>query len=433
MRILVNFLPVWRGGGAQNVMNLWRMVGEAGCGHEWLAVARPELPLGDGGSEPWRELRRVEVGSFGRRLWLENVWVPALAGWWGADVVFTPMGAGPLRGPVPTVIGWHDSYVAYPESPMWKRCPVRFRVVAALRARYARVAARRALRICVQTDIMARRLARVWGIEAGRFRVIPNGPSRFVAAERGAGPLAGGVAGGAGEALAAGDEGCGGWGAAGPAPFPAGGGPGGRRGCGSAEGGGASPAWAGGHPGRVRRILVVAEPQPAKNLEAVPAVAAALLRGGVRDVEFVLTVPERGGPYMRPVERALARAEPGVPIRRIGRVPHDRLAGLYRSGDAAFLPSLMESFSAAYVEAMQFGLPIVTSDLDFARAICGDAAVYVPPLDPEACAEALVRVLEDGGLRERLRRTGFARVGTFPDWRQRFAAYVEVLEEAVGG
>lgn len=422
MRILVNFLPVWRGGGAQNVLNLWRMVREAGCGHEWLAVARPELRLDDAGSEPWRLLRRVAVRSFGQRLWLENVWVPALAGRWGADVIFTPMGAGPLRGPVPAVIGWHDSYVAYPESPLWRRCTARFRVVAAVRARYARVAARRALRICVQTDIMARRLARVWGIEAERFRVIANGPSRFL--EEGTlGPAPPGE--GVGSAAAAGVEE---WGGAGVA---SGRGAAGPQGPGSAgRGGGSAPVGPG--RGSVRRILVVAEPQPAKNLEVVPAVAAALLQRGVRDAEFVLTVPERGGPYMKPVERALAQAETGVRVRRIGRVPHERLAALYRSGDAVFLPSLIESFSAAYVEAMQFGLPIVTSDLEFARDICGDAAVYAAPLDAPACAEALARVLADEVLRERLRDAGFARVRTFPDWRQRFAAYLGVLEEAVG-
>ncbi|MBI4538240.1 MAG: glycosyltransferase [Gemmatimonadetes bacterium] len=386
----------------QNAQNLWRAVGEARCAHEWLTVARPELPVAEEGNAPWRTLVRVAVTGLARRIWIENVWVPHLAARWGADLIFTPMGAGPLRGSIPTVIGWHDSYVAYPESPMWDRCSRWDRGVAALRARYARAAARRALRICVQTDIMARRLARVWGIDRRRLRVIPNGPSRFL---EGAGP-AGGVPSARAESEALGA-------AAATDPLVA----------------AVAAATSG-----VKRVLVVAEPQPAKNLEIIPAVAAALHRRGRRDVEIVLTVPPHGGPYipyMKAVERALGAAEAAVPIRRIGRVPHTELPALYRSGAAVFVPSWVESFSAAYVEAMQFGLPIVTSDLDFARAICGDAAVYVSPLDPEACADGLVRVLEDGGHREGLRAAGLARFRTLPDWRVRFAEYVKVCEEAV--
>ena len=44
------------------------------------------------------------------------------------------------------------------------------------------------------------------------------------------------------------------------------------------------------------------------------------------------------------------------------------------------LPSLLESYSGAYVEAMSFGVPIVTSDRDFAREVCDGrlVAVYQP-------------------------------------------------------
>lgn len=374
MRILLNFLPVYRGGGLQNALNFWRTVREAGGEHTWLAVARPGLGLEELARAPWQELRLADADGLARRLWLQNVWVPEMARAFRADVLFCPMGVGPVRTPLPTVIGWHDSTAAYPRSPLWRRAGARYRAVEALRLRYARAAARRASRICVQTRTMARRLSREWGIPEVRFRVIPNGPSAFL-------------------------------GDGAPAPeVPAGG---------------------------VRRILVVGEPKPAKNLEVVPAVAAVLRDRGVQGVELQVTMPAEKAEFTGPFDREEVRLGPGLPLRRIGRIRHQELGVRYRESAAVFLPSLAESFSATYVEAMQFGVPLVTSDLDFAREICGDAALYVDPLDAAACAGALIRVLEDRALRRQLREAGFRRVRTLPDWTARFEMYLDVCREAL--
>ena len=40
---------------------------------------------------------------------------------------------------------------------------------------------------------------------------------------------------------------------------------------------------------------------------------------------------------------------------------------------------------------MQFGLPILTSDRDFARHICQDAALYFDPLDADSVARSMAR------------------------------------------
>jgi glycosyltransferase involved in cell wall biosynthesis len=151
----------------------------------------------------------------------------------------------------------------------------------------------------------------------------------------------------------------------------------------------------------------------------------------VRDVELLLTVPEGPGRWMEGLERALQRhAHAGVPVRRIGQVPHAELGPLYRSAAAVLLPSLAESFSATCVEAMHFGVPLVTSDRDFARDVCSDAALYADPTDPDALADALLRALEDDDARTALRCAGFARVRTFPDWSERLRLYLDVCREA---
>ena len=67
----------------------------------------------------------------------------------------------------------------------------------------------------------------------------------------------------------------------------------------------------------------------------------------------------------------------------IGEVDHELLPSLYHAVDALLLPTLLESFSSTYVEAMYYNVPIFTSDLDFSREICRDAAFYFNPIDAQ--------------------------------------------------
>ena len=93
------------------------------------------------------------------------------------------------------------------------------------------------------------------------------------------------------------------------------------------------------------------------------------------------------------------------------------------------LPTLMESFSASYPEAMYFGLPIVTSDLDFARETCGSAAIFVNPWDPADIALGKKKVMDDQGLRSELVDLGHQQYMRYSmPWETIASRYLAVLE-----
>jgi glycosyltransferase involved in cell wall biosynthesis len=73
---------------------------------------------------------------------------------------------------------------------------------------------------------------------------------------------------------------------------------------------------------------------------------------------------------------------------------------------ALLFPTLLESFSTTYLEAMHCGLPILTSDLDFAHEVCGPAALYFDPWSPDSIAEAIIRLRSDERLRRDLAEAG---------------------------
>ena len=68
-------------------------------------------------------------------------------------------------------------------------------------------------------------------------------------------------------------------------------------------------------------------------------------------------------------------------IQNIGNIEKADIAKTYAAHHGLFLPTLLESYSGTYIESIYFKRPIFTSDLDFAREVCKDAAFYFNPLD----------------------------------------------------
>jgi glycosyltransferase involved in cell wall biosynthesis len=116
---------------------------------------------------------------------------------------------------------------------------------------------------------------------------------------------------------------------------------------------------------------------------------------------------------------ALARQPDVAPwVEFLGPLGHQQVQELYREGDLFVFPSLCESFGHPMVEAMAHGLPIVASDTQVNREICGEAAVYFSPLSPRDSARHIARVAADIGLRSRLVAAGAQRAATKFRWSE---------------
>ncbi len=107
----------------------------------------------------------------------------------------------------------------------------------------------------------------------------------------------------------------------------------------------------------------------------------------------------------------------------VGPVPIVQGPAMFRTCDVLLLPTLLETFSGTYPEAMAMGLPIVTSDLDFARDTCGDAALYYPAHDAGAAALVLQRLLDDSNLWDGLISSEKKRLQIFPKPAERKEMY----------
>lgn len=99
-----------------------------------------------------------------------------------------------------------------------------------------------------------------------------------------------------------------------------------------------------------------------------------------------------------------------------GKVEYENLSVFYKNVDTLLMPSLLESFSSAYIEAMKYGKAIITSDLDFAHEVCQNAALYVQPRDASKIFDAMVYLTSNPEVRNKLVTNGKVKLANFPDW-----------------
>ena len=109
-----------------------------------------------------------------------------------------------------------------------------------------------------------------------------------------------------------------------------------------------------------------------------------------------------------PVRRRRPAAQPPRALERtvLERVDDSELDSLYAGALCLACVSREEGFGFTPLEALAAGAPPVVSELDVFVETLGDAALRVPPGDPDALADALLRLQEEPDLRQRIVAAG---------------------------
>jgi glycosyltransferase involved in cell wall biosynthesis len=378
MRIVLNLLPLKTGGGIQVALDFMAWAQQAGQQHEWLIVCRENTPFRQriNGN---LELAHIVPDNLPHRLWFEYVGCRKFLGRVQPDIIFTLFGPQwPGASDELNVVGCAYSNLFYPEIDFWRALPLYRRVLKTLIDRQRLRRLRKADIKIFETTDLAQRAMQQNGFLPETVHVVPPACSSLVSAE------------GFDTATA---ERCRGL----PDGF---------------------------------RILLIAGYHPNKNFDILVDTAVLLRRSGLQMVRFVLTLPATD-----PGAQAIfARADKlGVAdqIVNFGPVPPQGCCELYRGCDAAVLPSTLESFSNMIAESWAMQKPLLISDLDWARSLCGDGAIYFAHRNPQSLCEA-IQLLVNGGVDvTRLMQSGLKQLQQYPSARQRFERYMDVIERSV--
>lgn len=107
-----------------------------------------------------------------------------------------------------------------------------------------------------------------------------------------------------------------------------------------------------------------------------------------------------------------------------GPIYGEDLSIIYSLAKVFCFVSYAESFGLPALEGMASGVPIVVSDRTCLPEICGEAALYADPDDPQAIAQLVDNLLDDTALWHKMRRLGLARASDFT-WRKSAEALLE--------
>lgn len=118
-------------------------------------------------------------------------------------------------------------------------------------------------------------------------------------------------------------------------------------------------------------------------------------------------------------------------IINVGAVKMEHVPSLYKQCDGLLMPTLLESFSGTYVEAMFHKKPIFTSNFDFTIDVCRNAAVYFNPLDAQNILNSIMDVFNSKEKRERLISEGEIILNQLPNWTKTFAMYNKIINNLV--
>lgn len=173
--------------------------------------------------------------------------------------------------------------------------------------------------------------------------------------------------------------------------------------------------------------LCVATLEPRKRIGELVAAWGAL-PAALRS-QYPLVIAGGKGWQNADLHDQIANAESEGWLRHLGFVDEAHLPALY-AGSALFAyPSTYEGFGLPPLEAMACGVPVLVANRSCLPEVCGDAARYVDPDDPESFRDSIHQALADDTWRQAASLAGPVHAAHFT-WDRCIDATVAVYGQA---
>jgi len=171
-------------------------------------------------------------------------------------------------------------------------------------------------------------------------------------------------------------------------------------------------------------ILFLGTLEPRKNIPILLKAFAGIMDQIPHDL---ILVGQKGWKW-EPIFKEMESPKLKERVRWVGYISDPERVFFYNAADFLVYPSWYEGFGMPLLEAMQCGCPVITSRLSSMPEVVGDAALLIDPNRFEDLQGAMLRLVREPGLREKLRMAGFEQAKKF-SWETSAKITLEVFEK----
>ena len=131
------------------------------------------------------------------------------------------------------------------------------------------------------------------------------------------------------------------------------------------------------------------------------------------DSDALLVIVGRIAWKTKVIKSTLEKLQPKKDVKFVGYLSDQNLYQVLRHSIGLIYVSLFEGFGLPIVEAMQLGVPVITSNRSSMQEIAGDAAILVDPEHPGIIAQAMIDLWSSPVLASDLKAKGHYRAKNF--------------------
>lgn len=175
-------------------------------------------------------------------------------------------------------------------------------------------------------------------------------------------------------------------------------------------------------------ILYLGTVEPRKNVEGIIAAYNQLRVTSYELRDYKLVIAGGRGWKNKKIYQEREESKFKDDIKFLDYVAGEDKVYLYNLASVFVYPSFYEGFGLPPLEAMACGLPVVASYVSSLPEVAGDAAMMVDPYNISDLASALMEILTDDNLRNKLIARGLERARKF-NWIKTAKEYLEILNQ----
>ena len=179
-------------------------------------------------------------------------------------------------------------------------------------------------------------------------------------------------------------------------------------------------------------ILSLSTLEPRKNIaQTIRCFVRLVEQEKINDLSLVL-VGAKGWDFDSIFEEIAASPKIRDQIIITGYAADEDLAPLYSAAMMFVYPSFYEGFGLPPLEAMQCGIPVITSNTSSLPEVVGEAGIMVDPQDTDELCQAMLKIYNSADVRQKMSLDSLAQAQKF-SWKRCAEQTIETYKAAIAG